>query len=270
MSENLEIKDSVLYVKELSCRKDGEIGGGRELKNISFSFGRKGIHGILAPKHSGKSLLMDILAGCESADSGEVLLCGMSISENALEYKKRIGYVQKKNAFYPDMTATELLSLVGETRQVESAKLYRQIKEAMELTGLEEIKNRLVRKMTGFEIKKLAIAAALLGNPDILLLDEAVTPRMGDGQRTELVGLIEMLGRMKTVVIATDDYKLARELCEDVLIISDGQTLAKGSFDALEERLRTADGASTLEELYNSLVLASDTKKQYGEKGESK
>ena len=57
MSENFDIKDSVLYVKELCCRKDGGIDGGRELKNISFSFGRKGIHGILAPKHSGKACL---------------------------------------------------------------------------------------------------------------------------------------------------------------------------------------------------------------------
>ena len=264
MSENFDIKDSVLYVKELCCRKDGGIDGGRELKNISFSFGRKGIHGILAPKHSGKSLLMDILAGCENADSGEVLLCGVSVSENALDCKKRIGYVQKKNSFYPHMTVVEILSLVGEARQVESSKLYRQIKEATELVGIDEIKNRLVRNLTGFEIIKLAIAAALLGNPHVLLLDEAVTPKMRADQRSELVGLIQMLGRMKTVVIATDNYKIAEELCNDVLIISDGQVLAKGSFESLEARLRESDGSATLEGLYNSLALASDTKNTIG------
>lgn len=162
------------------------------------------------------------------------------------------------------MTVVEILSLVGEARQVESSKLYRQIKEATELVGIDEIKNRLVRNLTGFEIIKLAIAAALLGNPHVLLLDEAVTPKMRADQRSELVGLIQMLGRMKTVVIATDNYKIAEELCNDVLIISDGQVLAKGSFESLEARLRESDGSATLEGLYNSLALASDTKNTIG------
>ena len=155
------------------------------------------------------------------------------------------------------MTAVEIMSFVGETKKVDSGKLYRQIKEALELVGLDGIKNKLVRNMTDYDRKKLSLAMALLGNPDILLLDEPITRRMSGERREEFEGLVRMLGKMKPVVLTTDDYKLARSLGSDVVIISDGKVLAKGSFDSLEDRLVSSEQHITLEALYNSLTAAS-------------
>ncbi|MBQ8850324.1 MAG: ABC transporter ATP-binding protein [Clostridia bacterium] len=256
MSEAVETKDIALFVKDITKKCEENIYGKASLSGISFSFEKKGIHGILAPKNSGKTQLMNIIAGCDGCDSGEIEIFGISAKDN-IDAKKRIGYVQKYNVFYPNMTALETMNFVGETRRVESGKLYRQIKEAMELVGIDGIKNKLVKNMTDHDVKKLSLAAALLGNPDILLLDEIVIPRMSGDRKSELMGLIQMLGRMKTVVLTTDDYKLARELCDDIVIISDGCVLAKGSFESLDEKLSRSETPMSLEALYNSLASAS-------------
>ena len=255
MSEAIDTQAFALFVDNVTKKQEDGLYGSKGLDGISFCFEKKGIHGILAPKGSGKTALMDIISGCDSDYEGEVLIFGDNVKKNK-NMKSRIGYVQKVSSFYPDMTAVETMSFVGETRRVDQGKLYRQIKEAMELVGIDEIKNRLVKNMTDFEQKKLSIAVALLGNPDILLLDETVSAKMSVERMSELDGIIRMLGRVKTVVLATDDYGLARALCDDVVILSDGRVLAKGSFAALDEKLARSEGGMTLETLYNSLASA--------------
>lgn len=259
MSETIDSKAYALYVDGVTKNRDESIYERKGLNNISFRFEKKGVHGILVPKGSGKTELMNIIAGCDMDHEGDVYILDTSVKENN-GIKRKIGYVQKRSVFYPDMTVTEVMSFVGEVRKVAQGKLYRQIKEAMELTGIDEKKNRLVRNLNEFEQKKLSLAASLLGNPDILLFDETVTPNMSDERRTELEGIIKMLGKMKTVVLATDDYRIARSLCEDVVIIYDGSVLAKGSFEELDEKLSRSDVHTSLEALYNSLVSANSAK----------
>ncbi len=256
MADIAEIRDFALYVKNITKQGEESLYGKAGLCEVSFSFEKKGIHCILAPKNSGKTQLMNILAGCDCADSGEAYVYGVGILGNP-EAKKRIGYLRQENTLYSDMTAVEVMSFVGETKKVESSKLYRQIKEALELVGLDSIKNKLVKNMTEYDRKKLLLAAALLGNPDILLLDEPITGKVVGERKEELEGLVRMLGKMKPVVLTTDDYKLARSLGADVVIISDGKVLAKGSFDVLEHRLASSEQHTTLEALYNSLTAAS-------------
>lgn len=226
------------------------------LDGISFEFSKKGVHGILAPHASGKTALMDVLSGTSLADGGCVMLGDRTVSSADGETVRRIGYVQQSCCLYPDMTASEILDFVGEARRVDTDKRYRQIKEALELVGLTDAHRRLVRRLTSHEQKLLSIAAALIGNPDILLIDEPTVVGATSEERAQICELIRMLGKMKTVVIATPDYSLARELCEDVVILSDGKMIGCGSFELLERRSAERDGSS-LESLYTSLIEAS-------------
>lgn len=253
MSDTYEMSELAVSVKNITKRVSKDIYGETELCGISFSFGKKGIHCILAPKNSGKTQIMDILAGCDKADEGEVCVLGSAPYGNA-DVKKKIGYVRKDNSLYSGMTAFELMSFVGEAKKIEQGKLYRQIKEALELVGLDEMRNKLLVKLNEYDRKKLLLAAALLGNPDLLLLDEPITVRMSAEHREELEEIIAMLGRIKTVIVTTDDCSIARALGEDVVIISDGRVLAKGSFESLDKKLAEADDPTTLETLYNTLT----------------
>lgn len=219
------------------------------LEDVSFSIPAKGIHGILGPKGAGKSTLMDLLAACETANEGEILLQGATVAEQ----KEKIGYVPEFPDFYARMTVLETLDFVGEIRGVSTDKRYRQIKEATELMGLESIQNRLIGRLTQEEIKKVALAAALLGNPEVVLIDEPLWGTTAVKQRDN-EQLLRMLGKHKTVVIASENFSMIRHLCEDVLILSEGSVIAQDTFEGLEEKLLRKEGAPSLEAVYESLL----------------
>ena len=253
MSDTLNLNRPAVYVNKLvkSGNENTYVRGG--LFDLSFSFEKKGIHCILAPKYSGKTQIMDILSGSSASDSGEVYVFGTDPYRNR-DAKKKIGYLRKDNTLYPNMTVFETMNFIGDSRGVEQGKLYRQIKEALDLVGLEELRNKLVKNLNEFDKKKLSLAAALLGNPDIILLDEPIIRGMSSERRGELEGIIMMLGRIKTVVLTTDDCAIARALAEDVVIISDGRVLATGSFEELDRNLADSANPITLEALYNTLT----------------
>lgn len=232
------------------------------ISDLNFIFLKKGIHGILAPKGSGKTELMDILSGSCEAKRGSAVLFGKEISTSSA-VKKKIGYVTEHSCFYSNMTVFEIMSFVGQSKGVESGKLYRQIKEALELTGLDNVSNKLVKKLTEFDKKKLAVSAALLGNPDIILIDEPIAKKMSAERAAKITGILNMLGKMKTVVIATELYSVAKELCEDVVILSDGKMVCAGVLGVLEDNFRLSDeNHTTLEKAYESIAFYSGKKQR--------
>ena len=241
------------------------------LENVSFSFAKKGIHGILSPKGGGKTALLDILACTSGYDEGRLTVNGTDIafngadSKNAREVKKNIGYVRQRSEFYSEMTPIEILNFVGSARKEEPDKLARQIKEALELVGLEEVSNRIVSRLGYVEQKMLGYAAAIVGTPDILIIDEPKSKATAEKNEV-ITGIIRLFGKRKTVILATEDYKTARALCDDVVIISDGRVLASGSFEELEDKLSRGDDSNgmTLESLYMSLLKASESGKNKG------
>lgn len=230
----------------------------KTIEQLSFAIPEKGVHAILGPKGAGKTLLMDLLSGSEWAREGQVFLGERELTPKAAELKKKIGYAQQVCPFDGNQTATETLDFIGEAKGVPSEKRYRQIKEALELTGLEGARNRLVKRLTVEEKKRLGLAASLLGNPDVLLLDEPLPP-VGIESRQELRDIIAMLGRIKTVVLAVADFETAKILCEDVIILSDGKLLAKGSFEELDAKLRQGGETESLEQIYRMLAAAAET-----------
>ena len=251
MSESME---TVEMLRAESIFKS--YGEHEAVADVSLSISKGEIHGILGPVGAGKTTLMEILSGSISADSGSVRMSGNPVGIGEKAVKARIGYMPERNSFFADMTVGEILNFVGDAKGVVSEKRYRQIKEALDLVGLSERQNRLVGHLSGEEIKRLSLAAALLGNPDILLLDEPI-PSVSAEKKEEFFGVIRMLGRIKTVVLATADYSTAKELCDDVTILSDGKILVQGSFAALDDKLRQNESATTLEAVYRELVSVS-------------
>ena len=218
------------------------------LKEISFSVTKKGIHGILSPFGVEASLLLDVLAGVRTPSAATMTIDSCEIDSFSVLWKKKIGYVPKKPVFYPHMNVYELLDFVGESRGVSSGLRLRQIEEALELVGIDSLAMRLIDGLSEGEKKRVSLAAALLGNPSILLFDDP-TP--------EFFELLRMLGRHKTVVVGGGAFFVMKELCEDVVLLSEGMLLASGSFSELEAKLRGSDEVHSLEELYDSIVALS-------------
>ncbi len=255
MSEINTNTEYAIGVREL-CASSGV-----SLDLLTFFFEKKGIHGILAPANGGKTHLADILSGSEPFDSGELII-GEAVYTPSKDYekkiknaKKKIGYVRRGSAYYSDMTVYETMELVGSARGVDSGRLVRQIKEALSLTGLEERRKRLVKNLSVQEQKLLDIACSLLGNPDIIIINGLSMSELGFGDTDSIYKLIKFLGEMKTVIIATENWGVVKELCSDIVIMSEGRMLAAGSFSELEARL--AGGGETLAGLYKALRSAS-------------
>lgn len=209
--------------------------GGVSLSDFSCSFSKGGVHGILGPSGAGKSLLLNLLSGSLEPEGGQIMMRGTVFSADPA-MKAKIGYVPKDPVFYSNMTVLEILDFMGQARGVAADKRYRQIKEAMELTGVEEIQNRLSARLNKEERKRVSYAGALLGNPDVLYIDEPI-PVKDAAKRGEFSNLIAMLGKVKTVILASSDFSVVRSLCEDTLIMADGRLLVQDRFEALEEKL---------------------------------
>ncbi len=209
-------------------------GNNTLLDGVSLIFETGGVHGILGPSGAEKTALMEILSGGDSDFSGTAWIGEMDVRIHRPALKRLVGYVPHEPWFYPKMTAMEILNFFGEARGVPVEKRYRQIKEALVLVDMEEQGNRLTEKMTGAELRRLFLAGALLGNPDIVLLDDPIT---SEKDKELWCRLIRMLGKLKTVILATSSFATARELCADTVILSRGSVLVQDTFESLENKL---------------------------------
>ncbi|MBQ8331614.1 MAG: ABC transporter ATP-binding protein [Clostridia bacterium] len=227
-----EAVEAMVKVESLTKRYGERVA----LSGLSLSFAKGGIHGILGPAGAGKTTLMELLSGSLAADGGSITVGGVAVSTSDPHSRRRIGYLRERPVFPRDMTAEEVLDLVGASRGVAEEKRYRQIKEALELCGLEEARSRLCARLSSEERQRLGLAGALMGNPDVVLLDEPL--RGGSADRNETVtDIVRMLGKIKTVVLATSDFCVARALCSEVAILSEGVLLTTDTFEGLEEKL---------------------------------
>ncbi len=226
---------SLLELKALSkaCADGFMIDG------ISFKIEEKGVYGFFGKSGAGKTLLASILCGIVDADSGEILYKGndMRMSESqAARIRRKIGYVPSCCHFPADMTVFEVLDFTGMARKVSPDKRARQIKEALTLTDLEEKSQMLVESLSLSEKKRMGYANALIGNPDVIVIDEPVAD-VDTSHRDAIKKLIAMLGKMKVVVIFAKNPADIEELCNYAGILSGGKLLAFESIDALLERL---------------------------------
>ncbi len=228
---------------------------GEPQAEISFSILKKGIHGILGPVGSGKGALLRLLAGIDKVETGEIEMGGVLLPANNLPLRSSIAYIPATSVLMGNMTVEETLEFAGNAKRVRSDLLFRQIKEAEELLALDCLSKRLVSRLTEAERWRLTLAMALLGNPEILLMDEPMHS-LGEDSYEARAELLTMLGQVKTVVLSTSSYSLAKALCEDVILLSDGRCLAQGSFEELESRLAQNGSADSLEELYLRLSAA--------------
>ncbi len=204
--------------------------------DISFKIRNGHIYGLLGPNGAGKSTTMNIIAGCLSPTEGRVLINGYDICENPLEAKRQIGYLPEQPPLFTDMTPAEYLTFVAEAKGVKEELLDRQVKEAMQMTDLVSVKNTLIRNLSKGYRQRVGIAQAVLGTPEIIILDEP-TVGLDPQQLIEIRALIRKLGEKLTVIVSSHILSEISELCDHVIILSQGHIVADDDMKALENRV---------------------------------
>ena len=212
-------------------------GAHTAVDDISFTVEDGCIYGLLGPNGAGKSTTMNILTGYLSATAGTVKVAGHDIAEEPLEAKKAIGYLPEQPPLYPEMTVREYLLFVAELKGVKHKKDRAAMAEtAMGRTGLQPVQNRLIRNLSKGYRQRVGIAAALLGEPKVIILDEP-TVGLDPAQVIEIRGLIHDLGRTHTVILSSHILSEVQTVCDRVLIISAGKLVAQGTPEELAGQL---------------------------------
>ena len=195
-------------------------GKQQALADVSFTLNKGEVVGFLGPNGAGKSTLMKIICCYLQQDSGKVQVCNLDTQEQDLKVKAKIGYLPEHNPLYTDMYIKEYLSFVGQMYKVEN--LNNRIAEIIQQTGLTPEQSKKIGQLSkGFK-QRVGLAAALIHNPEVLILDEPTTG-LDPNQLVEIRNLIKEVGKDKTVLLSTHIMQEVDKMCNRVVIINKGK-----------------------------------------------
>lgn len=244
-----EIKILKNNVKKILYKKIGGIkviqvknvtkkyGNFTAVDNISFTVKDGEVVGFLGPNGAGKSTTMNMITGFIHPSSGTIEINGYDIMEKTKKAKKQIGYMPENVPLYMDLTVKEFVSYMAELKLVERKRRKDEVKTAIKETGLEEVQNKLIRNLSRGYKQRVSMAGALVGNPDVLILDEA-TVGLDPKQIIEIRNLIKNLGKKHTVILSSHILSEISQVCEKVIIINKGKIVAVDTPANLEEKTK--------------------------------
>ena len=211
---------AVIEVENLTKR----YGDVEALRGVSFSVNEGEVFGLLGPNGAGKTTTVEILEGLRTPDNGRVSVCGLDPQRSGVEFKYVIGAALQSTALPDKMRAREALDLFGSfyPRRRGTAELLKRF-------GLEEKRHAFYSQLSGGQKQRLALACALVGEPDLLFLDEPTTG-LDPQARRQLWGLIAELQRAgRTILLTTHYMEEAERLCDRVAIMDHGKVIALGT-----------------------------------------
>lgn len=217
-------------------------GSHTAVSDLSFTIEKGVIYGFLGPNGAGKSTTMNILTGCLGASGGEVLIDGCSMLDEPLHLKRKIGYLPEQPPLYMDMTPEEYLRFVMRAKRVPHDEQNMQLLRVMNQTKILEVKDRLIRNLSKGYRQRVGIAQALLGRPEVIILDEP-TVGLDPAQIIEIRQLIRDLGKTHTIVLSSHILSEVQAVCDRVMIISRGKLAAS---DTTENLTALLAGTATL------------------------
>ena len=210
-------------------------GTKKAVDNISFTVNSGEILGFLGPNGAGKTTTMNIITGYIGATEGNVLIDGMDTLENPMECKRKIGYLPEQPPLYIDMTVREYLNFVFELKSPDVNK-NEHLEDIMDVVKITDVKDRLIKNLSKGYKQRVGIAQALVGNPDILILDEP-TVGLDPKQIIEIRNVIKELGKNRTVILSSHILPEVSAICERVIIINNGKIMAIDTPENLSSKL---------------------------------
>lgn len=229
----------MIEVKHLTKR----YGSHTAVSDLSFTVEKGQIYGFLGPNGAGKSTTMNIMTGCLAATSGEVVIGGYDIFQDAAQAKRLIGYLPEQPPLYLDRTPREYLRFVARAKGIAEKNISAELDRVMTVTGTLDVADRLMKNLSKGYRQRVGIAQAVLGDPEVIILDEP-TVGLDPRQITEIRELIRQLGKEHTVILSSHILSEVQQVCTTILILSKGKLVACDTPENLE---RLFAGKSTVE-----------------------
>lgn len=194
------------------------------------------VYGFLGPNGAGKSTTMNIITGYIGPTSGTVKINGFDILNEPEKAKRCVGYLPEMPPLYQDMTVKEYLYFVADLKKIHKKAISRSVDEVLKMTKLTEVQKRLIRNLSKGYKQRVGIAQAILGMPEVIILDEP-TVGLDPKQIIEIRNLIKELGKNHTVILSSHILSEVSEVCDYIYIISRGEMVAKGTEETLLEQM---------------------------------
>src|SRR2546426_9488137 len=206
------------------------------ISDVSFSVAPGQIVGFLGPNGAGKSTTMRILACFMPASSGVARVAGYDVFRESIEVRRRIGYLPESVPLYTDMRVAAYLEFVAEVKGVSRAERRRRVADVMDRCLIADVQHRLIGKLSKGYRQRVGLAQALLGDPEVLILDEP-TIGLDPKQIAEIRALIRSLAGQHTVILSTHILPEVSMVCDGVIIIHRGRIVARGTESELVEQM---------------------------------
>ena len=201
------------------------------IQSVSLEVKKGEVVGFLGPNGAGKSTLMKIITCYLPASEGKVIVCGEAVEEHSLSIRQKVGYLPEHNPLYLEMYIKEYLAFVAGIYHSPKER----IAEMIALTGLTPEQHKKVGELSKGYRQRVGLAAALIHDPEVLILDEPTTG-LDPNQLTEIRALIKKIGKDKTVLLSTHIMQEVDKMCSRVVIIHKGKIVDDQSIVALQEQ----------------------------------
>ena len=215
--------------------------------NINFEVKDGEVVGFLGPNGAGKSTTMNMITGFIEPTKGQIIINGNDISKKPRKAKKEIGYMPENVPLYYELTPKEFVSYMAELKLVKRNERKQEVEKVIKEMGLEDVQNKLIKNLSRGYKQRVSMAGALVGNPDVIILDEP-TVGLDPKQITEIRNLIKELGKKHTVILSTHILPEASQICEKVIIINKGKIIAIDTPENLEKATKESNGISVIVE----------------------
>lgn len=230
------------------------------LNNISLTINQGELFGLLGPNGAGKTTLINLINNYIPVETGEISINNLSTIDHNNEIKKIIGIIPQEIALYDDLTAYENLKFWGNIYGISGKELKVRCEETLKMVGLYERRNDTLRKYSGGMKRRINIAAGLLHNPEIILMDEP-TVGVDPQSRNFIFEMIEQLNLLgKTIIYTTHYMEEAERLCSRIAIIDSGKIIAKGT---KEELYKLLENENTITFTFSEIVNVKELQKAF-------
>ena len=236
-----------------------------KLENVTKRYGRKealsafsytfheGIYGILGANGAGKSTLMNLITDNVKRDGGAILYNGTDILKLGDAFRSVLGYMPQQQGLYEGMTAETFLAYLSRLKRIPRTRLHREITRVLRLTNLSDVRHDKISSFSGGMKQRVLLAQAMLGEPQLLILDEP-TAGLDPKERVRIRNYIHELAQNRIVLLATHIVSDIEAIADDILLLKKGKLVRSGSpkelIGSLPEDLTPLMGYFTLEDVY--------------------